>query len=450
VLREAPDATIIPFSSNFDSTEYNRFRNWDTFQWPDILLETEVPFLFPWENPAEHGIPERGQHYAKLQRDGWASVDVFNASYGYSDIAGGHFFGLDDSYTYWRERSPIADMKETFPSWWRAYTQADVHPDERTIVVYANGNGRWLEGTGEETFNPLARLAAIFPELRGHTIAAAALNARGDRIADWADVCGALPPDWNTARDGRHWCITAPGTDIPVASPGGTTDADSTAHGSSFAAPYVSGVIATMMEQFRGQVGNTDIVRRLMDTADRRGIFGNTEWFGAGVVDKQAALSPIGIARVEGHPLTRTRLTLPAAYGDAGSQFVGAELVAFDEDGFPFWQPLHSLVSGASRDASAVVPNFRDDAVDPLCASALSLTLGALCANSTGSVRMLAAAGQFGAIYSLNPAISASTLVRTNDGRLDDGVRGRSRSASARACSHSAPGANIRSARAGT
>ena len=34
-------------------------------------------------------------------------------------------------------------------------------------------------------------------------------------------------------------------------------------------------------------------------------------------------------------------------------------------------------------------------------------------------MRMLAATGQFGATYSLSPTISASTLVHTDDGRLD-------------------------------
>lgn len=36
----------------------------------------------------------------------------------------------------------------------------------------------------------------------------------------------------------------------------------------SFAAPYVSATLARMMEQFRGQLGNTELVRRLMNSAD--------------------------------------------------------------------------------------------------------------------------------------------------------------------------------------
>ena len=424
VLREAPDATIVPFSLNFGYKD-NKFRSWDAFHWPDILLDTEIPYIYSWSDAEEkRAVAERDERYAQIQRDGWASVDVFNASYGYSDIAGGYYFSLDDSYDYWRERSFIADMKEIFPKWWRAYTQADVHPDDRAIIVYANGNGRWIEGTDEETFNPLARLAAIFPELRGHTIAAAALNARGDRMADWADVCGAVPLDWNTARDGRHWCITAPGTDIPVAKPGGTTDHDDTASGSSFAAPYVSGVLAAMMEKFRGQVGNTDIVKRLMDTADRSGIFGNAEWFGAGVVNKGVALSPVGVAKVEGHALARTRLTLPAAYGDAARRLDGAEIASFDDSGFPFWQPLHTLVSGAQRDASVVVPNFGAEAPDAVCAPILPLAPGAVCARSAQPLRLLAAPGRIGAAYSFGNGLSVSTLTHAGDGRMDGQASG--------------------------
>ena len=423
VLREAPDATIVPLSLNFGQYEGNEFRNWDVFHWADILLDTELPSSYSRGSPTERSALARDEDYAQIQRDGWASIDVFNASYGYSDVIDS-YSSWRTGYDYWRERSRIARMKETFPKWWRAYTQADVHPDNRAIAVYANGNGRWNERTGEETFNPLARLGVLFPELRGHTISATALNERGDRLADWADVCGALPADWDTEAHGRHWCITAPGTDIPVAKPGGTTDHDDTASGSSFAAPYVSGVLAAMMERFRGQVGNTDIVKRLMDTADRSGIFGNAEWFGAGVVDKEAALSPVGIARVEGYALARSRLRLPAAYGDAAGALAGAEIASFDDGGFPFWQPLHTLVSSASRDASAVVPTFDAETSDAVCESALSIAPDARCAISAQPLRLLAAPARIGATYSFGNGISVSTLTHASDGRMDGEASG--------------------------
>lgn len=418
VLREAPDATIVPIAMNFGRYEQNWYRNWDEGHWPQIAWDTDLPLLLPGHPPPPgYDVARVDEEYARIQRAGWASVDIFNASYGYADVV--DTFSYGDDLDYWRRRSPIAKTKERYPKWWRAYAQMGVHPDHRTIAVYANGNGRWDEGTGEETYNPLARLGLIFPELRGHTISATALNATGDRLADWADVCGALPADWDTEAHGRHWCITAPGTDIPVAKPGGTTGQDDTADGSSFAAPYVSGVLAAMMERFRGQVGNTDVVKRLMDTADRSGIFGNAEWFGAGVVDKEAALSPVGVARVEGYALAHSRLRLPAAYGDAADALAGAEIASFDDGRFPFWQPLHTLVSGASRDASAVVPTFHAETSDAVCESALSIAPDARCAISAQPLRLLAAPARIGATYSFGNGISVSTLTHASDGRMD-------------------------------
>ena len=412
VAREAPEASIVPFALNFGAGEFNYYRAWGPGDWPAILLDTDIPWS--WDNPRE--TAERDRSYAQIQAAGWRSVDIMNASYGYSDVISS--WSAYDSIEYWRERSHIARMKSTFPRWWRAFTQSDRNPDERTITVYANGNGRWFEGTGEETFNPLARLPVLFPELRGHTIAAAALNAEGTHLAEWADVCGSAPVDWDRAKHGRHWCITAPGSDVPVAQPGGDSDADRTANGSSFAAPYVSGVLAAMMHRFRGQVGNTELAKRMMDTADRSGIFGNEEWFGAGVVDKAAALSPVGVPRVEGHALARTRLTLPAAYGDAARRLDGAEIASFDDGRFPFWRPLHTLVSNARLDPP-MLPVFHDETSDPLCESALSIAPEALCASSGRSVRMLAATGRMGAAYSLSDGFSVSSLVRADEGRID-------------------------------
>ena len=64
--------------------------------------------------------------------------------------------------------------------------------------------------------------------------------------------------------------------------------------GTSFAAPIVSGALAPMMEHFRGTRCNTAIVRRILDTADRSGVYSQSEIYGAGHLDLEAAHSPVG------------------------------------------------------------------------------------------------------------------------------------------------------------
>jgi len=59
--------------------------------------------------------------------------------------------------------------------------------------------------------------------------------------------------------------------------------------GTSFAAPIVSGAIALMMEHFRGQLGNTEIVKRMMNTANNQGHYSQIEIYGAGLLDLQPA-----------------------------------------------------------------------------------------------------------------------------------------------------------------
>ena len=64
--------------------------------------------------------------------------------------------------------------------------------------------------------------------------------------------------------------------------------------GASFAAPMVSGSLALMMEHFRGTRGNAAIVRRMLDTADRTGVYANPDIYCAGRLDLGATLPPVG------------------------------------------------------------------------------------------------------------------------------------------------------------
>ena len=154
---------------------------------------------------------------------------------------------------------------------------------------------------------------------------------------------------WSDTAHGPHYCLAAPGK-MQVRVPAPTAPGQGTAEesqGTSFAAPLVSGAIALMMEHFRNvPMGNTAVVRRMLDTANNDGVYADELTYGAGHLDLQAALSPQGTlsAGPDARPLAATALVTPSAYGALG-QRVDAELAAFDTQGFPFWIPLEARIT---------------------------------------------------------------------------------------------------------
>ena len=99
----------------------------------------------------------------------------------------------------------------------------------------------------------------------------------------------------------------------------------------------------------------------MIDTADRTGRYAHLETYGAGHLDLEAALSPVGTldAGQSGHALSRTALQTPAAFGSVAQRAGNIELAAFDEQDFPFWMPLSALVSEAAAGRSPI-PRFED------------------------------------------------------------------------------------------
>ena len=84
----------------------------------------------------------------------------------------------------------------------------------------------------------------------------------------------------------------------------------------------------------------------MLDTADRTGRYSNLEIYGAGHLDLEAALSPVGIltAGQSAQALHLSSLQAPLAFGSLASRVAGLELAAFDQQNFPFWVPLSSTI----------------------------------------------------------------------------------------------------------
>ena len=94
----------------------------------------------------------------------------------------------------------------------------------------------------------------------------------------------------------------------------------------------------------------------MLDTAYRSGRYADLETYGAGHLDLEAALSPVGALSVgqSARALSRTTLQTPAAFGSVAQRAAHIELATFDEQDFPFWVPLSALVSTRTASRSPI------------------------------------------------------------------------------------------------
>lgn len=143
-------------------------------------------------------------------------------------------------------------------------------------------------------------LPYAFPELElGHILNVVAVGADGE-ISSYSNRCGIA----------KEFCIAAPGGDIQAE---GNVDVGilfaragggySSGQGTSFSAPIVSGSLALLRHFFRNadgsySVGNTELANRLLATADRTGRYADSDIYGHGLLDLDAATRPVGTVSI--------------------------------------------------------------------------------------------------------------------------------------------------------
>ena len=269
-----------------------------------------------------------------------AAADVYNFSHTFDTVV----TGVDGSFSNKIRRGGFSTIARGIRAMGKPF-------------IAASGNER---KKGEKFPRLPAAFPAFFPDLRGQVVAVTAVGSDG-RITSYANPCGALPSNWNRQRDGRHYCLAAPGGDsldpFWVAGPANGFYTKET--GTSFAAPMVAGAFAILKEQFAGNLNDKQIIHRLMDTASRDGEYNQESVYGAGLLDLFSATSPVGVRGISGagdinngivYDFDATLLSSSAAFGDALQQALQTrEIAAFDELGAPFWYPLASLTATASN-----------------------------------------------------------------------------------------------------
>ena len=333
----------------------------------------EAPELYDPIEVSE--LPETAEYFAETfeeilaWRSGSTGIEFLNLSLGVS--------GIIENYGEEVVREPFAPMVASM-------VQEGV--EDKVIFVWAAGNEH---GTACDLPIPqcvdgevvassadiLSALAVHFPELRENTVAVAAIRPDGE-IADFSNRCGIA----------AEFCLSAPGDEILFAYFGPYEEeigirAVAAGGGTSFAAPMVSGGLALMKQYFRGQIPNTDLLSRLLETADRTGIYADATIYGRGLMDLGVATSPVGAQVVAmgdrvgsaSAALQDTGLQLGLAFGDAlAPALEGQQIAAFDTLGAPFWYDVDTMVRVAAR--PSLHDRFRDFRQVSLSAPGGSLT----------------------------------------------------------------------------
>ena len=265
-------------------------------------------------------------------------VDILNISYSSSHIRA-------DEITL--ERLPYS-QKEI-----NAYIQNDI--EDKIIIVTGNGNDSHTQPSGS------AGLPHLFPELRGHYITTALTDDEG-MISELSNHCGLA----------AEWCISAPASGSPVLSAGLLEDLPlhhfSYGKGTSISTAYISGSLVLIKQQFRDQLTHDELVNRLFATADKTGIYADSTIYGQGLVDLDAATSPIGELRVifndnDSAAMADTQVNLSPAFGDSLSQgLAGQEIATFDNLNAPFFLSLSNLYRARTLSTPAALhrPGFTD------------------------------------------------------------------------------------------
>lgn len=304
---------------------------------------SDAPDVYEPVEPAGLGVYDPG--LADLIASVPAHVTVLNLS-----------IGLPGNIEEYSE----AELRAALPLVIDAMAQSETPAADRTVYVWAAGNAQGEmrpDGTIEEaaSVEVMPGLAARIPELRGHSLAVVATGPGGD-IAGFSNRCG-------TAGD---YCLAAPGVEVngPIPNnycPTGTAECYTGASGTSAAAPIVSGGVALLAQHYRDQLGNDEIVARLLRTANKEGIYADVDVYGQGFLDLDAATRPVGETRLlmgrslggPSAPVQLSALATAPAFGDALARALGPYAVAaFDTLNAPFFHALGEYVQPAVVDAS--------------------------------------------------------------------------------------------------
>ena len=368
-------------------------------------------------------------------------VDVVNNSFGYT--------GTIEEYTE-------EQLRSAFPKTIARISQPFVSPENKTLFVWSAGNTGQYADQGANYSSPdvFPGMALLLTELQGHSLAVVSVDSETGVISDFSSRCGIA----------KDFCLAAPGEGIVVAYATSANDTgifDTTDNctldnscyavggGTSYAAPLVSGGLALLAQHFNNQLGNTEILQRILMTADKTGIYADESIYGQGLMDLDAASKPVGSTMVATSISLDQDLysfissSMSQVGSVAGDGLINAisnkGFVVFDQLGAPFYKPLRStftrnLPSLAWLSASQSHASQRIQETDTNLTETAILTLGlasnnygehdysqSLWAKNDKKLRYLAIQGQFSSKsnYFMGNGVNPALYLGVNNQDLD-------------------------------
>ena len=102
------------------------------------------------------------------------------------------------------------NIRASFPKTLAVFAQENKPDEDKTIFVWAAGNGGGYADQGVDYSSPelLPGMSVYIPEIATHSIAVVSIDETGE-ISDFSNRCGIA----------ANFCIAAPGGDITVAYP---------------------------------------------------------------------------------------------------------------------------------------------------------------------------------------------------------------------------------------
>ena len=228
-----------------------------------------------------------------------------------------------------------------------AYKTILENNDTALIVSAGNGgNDEIGDPIGAEHFinNNTAKNLAIQTGIDNQVLSVIALDDSGSiaSFSNYPGNCSDVPGTSDISCDGtvmsaiQNTFISVPGVTIKAAD-GSTTTGTVSYSGTSMAAPIVSGSLAVLLSSW-DQLTIQQAVEILKTTANNSGIYAAPETYGVGLLDLQAALTPVGNLKStastqqtqQSYTLSESTLKVPASLSGLASLSALKSVAYFD------------------------------------------------------------------------------------------------------------------------
>ena len=347
----------------------------------DISVFMDGTNWFPYTPDIYNGYKYAVDNGARVLNNSWGNMKVTTEN---TPAATAALFNMA-----YADSDGMLSLKSAieYATWKGAYSSTELHPTgtKPAIVVFAAGNAREktpsLTQPSIESGAPTAIPSLLYykegSELKPFDsfptdvskiasslfVSVVAVNSNNS-LASYSQKCGIAAP----------WCIAAPGAEaakdysgnlyygIVSTAPGGEYDMG---QGTSAAAPVVSGALATIMAA-SPSLSPQEVVEIMFRTATDLGVSGVDEVYGHGLVNLQAALSPIGTMTLAlGETTTENQVSFAGTHFSAPRTFnlsvlnsLPEKIVVLDEYKRAFGISTSSIIKTNKHSKQAFADNL--------------------------------------------------------------------------------------------